>query len=45
MPALLEHLVHIEADGNAISGIASVVQIIAAIVVVHVYVIVVVPIV
>jgi len=40
-----EYLVQVEADGNAIAGITSVVQIIAAIVVVHVYVIAVVPIV
>lgn len=40
-----EYLVQVEADGNAIAGIASVIQIIAAIVVVHVYVVAVVPIV
>ena len=40
-----EYLIHVEADGNAIAGIASVIQIIAAIVIVYVYVVAVVPIV
>ena len=39
-----ERLVQVEADGNAIAGISAVVQVIAITVVVHVYIIVVVPI-
>ncbi len=43
--ALDERLVQVEADGNAIAGISAVIQIISIAVVVHVYVIAVVPIV
>jgi hypothetical protein len=43
--ALIEHLVQIETDGNAIARIPAVVQIISIGVVIHVYVIAVVPIV
>ena len=42
--ALDERLVQVEADGNAIAGISSVIQIISVAVVVHVDVIAVVPI-
>ena len=43
--ALDELLVQVEADGNAIAGISAVVQIISITVVVHIYVVAVVPVV
>jgi len=44
IPALDERLVHVEADGNAVSGISAVEQIISITVVVHVDIIAVIPI-